>query len=115
MQVLIASAPGEIDALYEWLRSDGDIVKSASVKARESSDSASMGALEVVDVALTHVTGIGSLALALAAFWQSRSRPESIRITRSDGAVLVLNSGQETDSELIAQFLAANGEPSNTS
>jgi hypothetical protein len=67
-----------------------------------------MGALEVVDIVLTHATAVSSLALAVVAWRQARGKPESITITRPDGRQLTIRGGSDLAAEVIAEFLAGD-------
>jgi hypothetical protein len=73
-----------------------------------------MGLLDVVDVVLTHVTGLSALALALTAWRRSRSRPAPITITRPDGQVLTIGGEPEITSDLIVRFLSATDDAASS-
>lgn len=91
--------------LFGWLRADPDLVRGAEVRPGPAA-AGTLGALEVIDVLLGQATAISSLALAVEAWRRSRSRPETITITRADGATLTLPSGDAGNAEAIRQFLA---------
>ena len=116
MRLVFASENHEqIGALYDWLRADGGVARSAKVAVAEPSDPASMGGLEALDVILTHLTGAANLALATTAWFRSRSRPAPVTIARPDGAVLTIGGDSEVTSDLIVRFLSAEPEQADES
>lgn len=106
MQVWIGMDDAAASAdLFDWLRADVGLVRSAEVRPGPAGPE-KLGALETIDVVLGQATAISSLALAVEAWRRSRSRPETIVITRVDGATLTLPSGDAGNAEVIRQFLA---------
>jgi len=101
-----AENDGENAALYGWLRRDRDLARFAEVTGRGLPGSQTLSALDLVDVALTHLTGATSLALAITAWRQSRPRPVAITITRADGQTLTIDGDSPGTAELIRTFLA---------
>jgi hypothetical protein len=115
LHVSIASQqPDEFASLYVWLRSDRDLARRARVAVEASQDPAAMGALEVMDVVLTHIAGLTTLAIAVTAWRQSRRRPGPVTITRPDGQTLTIDGPPEVTSDLIIRFLSERGEPAQT-
>jgi hypothetical protein len=101
VRVRITADDGAISAeLYEWLRDD----RTAGVAA-VSTDSETLGALDVIDVVLTQVTAWANLAVAIAAWRQSRSPAPAVTLTRPDGATLTLVAGEAGSAALIQEFL----------
>ncbi|XTZ15280.1 effector-associated constant component EACC1 [Micromonospora echinospora] len=97
----------ETRTLYNWLRADQGLTRHAEIRAG-GSDPTRMGALDVIDIVLSQVTGLSALALAVASWRQSRSRPQPVTITRPDGETLVFHEPQQVDPEIIKAFLAAD-------
>jgi hypothetical protein len=111
VRVLIASKDsGDINSLYDWLRADRDLVRSAEITSEGTYDQTSMGALEVVSIILTEMTGLGSLAVSFATWWQSRSKAGAITLNRPDGQQLTIAGSPEVTSDLIIDFLSGNGQ-----
>ncbi|GAA0799797.1 effector-associated constant component EACC1 [Spirilliplanes yamanashiensis] len=108
MRVRIATADGvEGNALYSWLRGDPALVRDADVSAPEPA-AGEMGAMEVVDVVLTHGAALGGLAVSVATWLGTRTRRSTITITRADGATLTVSDADEVSPGLIEDFL--NGD-----
>jgi hypothetical protein len=106
MHVSIETAgDGEAAALYGWLRRDRDLARCADVVGGGRADPTSMSALEVIDVVLTHVTGIATLALSVFAWWQSRPRSAPVTIIRPDGRRLTVGGDPAVTAEVIVAFL----------
>ena len=105
MQVRIGTdqAAGTAE-LFEWLRADGDLSRSAEVRPGPSAPG-TQGALEIIDVVLGQATAISSLALAVEAWRRSRARPETITVTRADGATITLPRDADGNAEIIREFL----------
>jgi hypothetical protein len=101
-----AEDAGENAALYGWLRRDRDLARSAEVTGRGLPDSQTLSALDLIDVTLTHLTGLTSLALAVVAWRQSRPRPAVITVTRPGGQTLTIDGDSPATAELIRSFLA---------
>jgi hypothetical protein len=105
VRVLIDADGGDRTvALLGWLRRDPGVTRHATVTGRASADPTAMSALDVIDVVLTHTTGLGTLALALLAWRHSRPSPGPITLTRPDGQTLTINGTVSAD--LITAFLS---------
>ena len=114
MRVLVASSRSEdMASLYGWLCADRDLARSGRVTGTPSSDPTVMGALEVIDVVLTHVTGLASLAIAASAW--ARTRRSTVTVTRSDGQTLTIDGASDVTSDIITEFLSSTGEPAAAS
>jgi hypothetical protein len=98
--------PAESAALYGWLRRDRVLARNADVVARAPADPTTMASLALIDVALTHATGIATLALSVLAWRRSRPRPAPVTITRPDGSRLSVDGDPAVTAELIVAFLA---------
>jgi hypothetical protein len=105
---ILTDGPGELNALYGWLRADAALAREAEVRPAPP-PVGSMGALDVVDVVLTHATAMSSLAVAVLAWRQSRPRCPSITIVRADGHRLTVDHTSQLTAEMISEFLAASG------
>jgi hypothetical protein len=111
MRVLISSESDEqINALYRWFQADDDVARSARVSIGRPRELGSMGALETIDVVLTHAVAIGNLALAFMAFRQSRTNSSPLTITRPDGQTLTTDGSPEVTSEVITRFLSGGND-----
>lgn len=105
MRVRIATADGVAgNALYSWLRGDPTLPNDTDV-SMPSPRADSMGALDVLDVVLTHATALGSLAVSVATWLGTRAEPPMVTITRWDGATLTIRDGTAIDAGLIEKFL----------
>ncbi|MEV4624816.1 hypothetical protein AB0J90_00800 [Micromonospora sp. NPDC049523] len=102
---IVMDDPAASAELFDWLRADAGLVRSAEVRPGPA-DPGKLGALEIIDVLLGQATAISGLALAVDAWRRSRSRPETITISREDGATLTLPSGDAGNVDVIRQFLA---------
>ncbi len=103
MRVRIATVGGvEGNALYSWLRGDPVLARDTDVSA-PFPPAGSMGALDVVDVVLTHAIALGSLAVSVATWLGARAEPATVTVTREDGATLTISG--EADARLIEDFL----------
>ncbi|BCB73766.1 hypothetical protein GCM10022251_14080 [Phytohabitans flavus] len=109
-RLLISAEVHEIESLYEWLCMDRGLARVAAVSPADSRDPSSMSTLELINVILTHVGAAANLALALAAWRQSRSDPGVVTVTRPDGQVLTIGGSAEVTSELIVAFLSTNAQ-----
>ncbi|MFI5495161.1 hypothetical protein [Actinoplanes sp. NPDC051859] len=98
------------NALYSWLRADSALLRTADVDTGPAAPG-SMGALEVVEVVVGQLAALGSLAVSVAAWLDSRREPPAVTITRADGATLTIGSGVEVDAAVIEEFLSGDGGP----
>jgi hypothetical protein len=99
------SEPGAATAIYYWLRNDPSLAHHAQVRVGQPSNADTMGALEMVDVVLTHAAAAASLTLAFLAWREARPSRGSVTITRDDGQTLTLTAGQAVDGEVLRDFL----------
>lgn len=104
---ILTDGPGDFNALYGWLRADAALAREADVRSAPPPPG-SMGALDVVDVVLTHVTAMSSLAVAVLAWRQSRPGSPSITIVRADGHRLTVDHTSRLTAEMVSEFLAAS-------
>lgn len=90
----------EGNSLYAWL-SEAEVGEVTAPPPPPGQ----MGAFDVVDVLLTHATGLSGLAVAVATWIGTRRTPPAVTFTRPDGAKLTIAAGAEPDPELIEKFL----------
>jgi hypothetical protein len=102
---IAGSDPAESAALYHWLRADLNLARTAQVRAGQPA-AGQLGAVEIINLVLTHVTGIASLGLAVAGWRRSRARPGPTTITRADGKSLTVDGPPEVVAETIERFLS---------
>jgi hypothetical protein len=69
----------DLVSLYNWLRSDPD-VRPVRVGLDSGRPHGSMGALDVINVTLDHITAISAVLIAFASWRQSRPRPPDVTI-----------------------------------
>jgi hypothetical protein len=103
---ILADDPVELNALFGWLRADPALAREAGVRSAPPG-AGSMGALDVVDVVLTHVTAVSSLAVSVLTWRRSRPRPAPVTIVRADGSRLTVDDSARLTPEMISEFLAA--------
>lgn len=109
MQITIESAdPLDAASLRHWLGSDRDVAGSTMIHVR-AGGAETMGALEVMDVVLSNATAVSGLALAFAAWRQSRRPGGHTTIIRPDGQRLMIDGSPDVNADLIIRFLSANG------
>jgi hypothetical protein len=96
--------PAATADLFTWLRNDAGLIRAAEVRPGPA-ERGTQGALEIIDVVLGQATAISGLALAVEAWRRSRARPETITITRADGATITLPADADGNAEVIRQFL----------
>jgi hypothetical protein len=71
--------PAQLLSLFRWLREDASLVGRCTVGLGESTEPGHMGAAEIIDLTLTHLTAVTSVAIAYAAWRDSRAqRPRAI-------------------------------------
>ncbi|SNY03781.1 effector-associated constant component EACC1 [Paractinoplanes atraurantiacus] len=108
MQAQISSSDdAAIDALYAWLSADREL---AGVVSPGPADPTELGGFDI-DVVLTHIEAIASLAMSVAAFLHNRPDPERLIITRPDGAKLEIQGVTESTAAEIEEFLRPEEGP----
>ena len=101
---IAGSDPEESAALYHWLRADAGLAEHARIRAGRPAEG-HLGAIEIIDLVLTHATAGASLALAVAGWRQSRAKPGPTTVTRADGKGLTVSGPPEVVAETIERFL----------
>jgi hypothetical protein len=67
-------------SLFRWLVRDPDSRRDVAVSLDADAPEGSMGSLDVINAILTQATSIASLAVAIASWRDSRSKPASIKL-----------------------------------
>ncbi|MGW2014299.1 effector-associated constant component EACC1 [Streptomyces sp. NPDC001927] len=105
--------PDETAALrdfFRWLRNEEEPPGEVRLGAVPVPGAMS-GGLDVIDLVLTHSTGLASLALAFAGWRRARRSPAAFTVTRaSDGLSVTVEEGSEEAVRRLLQALAQ--EPS---
>jgi hypothetical protein len=81
VSVLIVNSddPTATSSLYGWLTRYPELGTYGTVAASVGPDEA-MGAIDIIDVVLTHVTGVGALLLALVSWRRTRAAEPTIKL-----------------------------------
>ena len=104
-----ASALG---SLHGWLRRDRELAAQADIGTSYHQVSGAMGALDVVDVVLTHMTGLSTLVLAVTAWRQTRRQPARPTFVINGVEIIATDDAAETLAALQRAARAAlNAEP----
>jgi len=101
-----ASADGELESLYAWLRDEPDVQRHALISLLgPESDATQMGtAFDVIQLVVDGGFQAANLALAYAA-WRA-TRTKASRVTIEHNGVIVTLDGSESDGlEAIVQVL----------
>jgi hypothetical protein len=109
LRIEVSSDAGNlaVSSLYRWLLRDPDARRDATVSLDADASDGAMGSLDIINVVLTQATSIASLAVAIASWRDSRSKPASIKITVCEQTVsLKGDSAKMTDS--ISQLLSSH-------
>jgi hypothetical protein len=83
-------------SLFDWLRRDQALTRYGRVNVSTRDAGGAMGALEVVDVTLTHATGIATLWLAFSAWRHSRRSAPHARFEVGGVEILAKDDAPET-------------------
>ncbi len=114
MQVRIRSDGTDdmtLHQLYRWLSNDSELAYEGTVEGRAPSGTGQMGALEVIDVTLTHVTSLGSLVMAYASWRAARRDSSSVTFERDGVSVTVQDASPQTIARIM-DALSGSGEES---
>jgi hypothetical protein len=102
--VVTVSIEGDGEAvsqLFRWLREDDAVARSARVSVASPIGSGHMGALEVINVALTHATGVAGLALAYASWRRSRAAAPEVTFTGNGVSIKVRDASPATIDQIV--------------
>ena len=80
-----------LNSMYRWLRQDPDLRREVDVELVADNHPGQMGAVDMVSVALTQLTGIGGLAVAVAGWWQSRADTPAAKVSLGGNTVSISN------------------------
>jgi hypothetical protein len=94
------SDPAAVSSLYRWLVRDPEMKQHAEVSLASGGAAGDMGALDVINIALTQAISLLSLAVAYAAWRDSRSKAPPITITIEGGASATLGRDSEENARL---------------
>ena len=106
--------PATAASLYRWLRDDPDSRRDLDVALDSEPRPGQMGAFDVITALVTESTGIGSLAVAFAAWRDSRRRPPTVKVSLgADAVVLSADSVEQLTAALteLAEKHAADRDP----
>ncbi|MFI9030354.1 hypothetical protein [Streptomyces sp. NPDC053560] len=102
----------EFRSLHRWLRDGGPELRAAGVTVRDVGEDPAPGemggAFEVIQLLVEHGAGWGSLALAVAAWWEAH-RPRSSVTFERDGTKVTLTGAELRDEETVRRALARLG------
>jgi hypothetical protein len=76
-----ADGEEETRSFYRWLREDPDARREYAVSLESRIHPGEMGAVDVLTAVVTQLTSIGTLAVAFAAWRDSRARPSAVKIS----------------------------------
>ncbi|MBB5874447.1 hypothetical protein F4553_007881 [Allocatelliglobosispora scoriae] len=92
--------------LYRWLRDDQEVAASAKVLRNSHTPPGHMGAVETIDLVITHVTAIASLLISYASWLKSRSRPPQCTFSIGGLDVTPRDASPATTEQLITVLTA---------
>ncbi|GAA1500014.1 hypothetical protein GCM10009827_004540 [Dactylosporangium maewongense] len=95
-----------VQTLHGWLLRDPGLAADADISQR-SSAGGHMGALDVIDLVLTHAVAVGGLVLAFASWRRARPDAPPIVFTVEGISVTASDSSPETLERIRATLLAA--------
>lgn len=99
-----------LTSLYRWLRGDESVAGDVKVEFVAESETERMGAADVLCTVLSQLTAIGSLAVSVAAWRESRTAVPPLRI-RFGGATLEIPDATAGQLVTALHTLAAIAEP----
>ncbi|MEV4139165.1 hypothetical protein AB0J72_44250 [Dactylosporangium sp. NPDC049742] len=95
-----------VQTLHGWLLRDPGLAAEADISQR-SSAGGHMGALDVIDLVLTHAVAVGGLVLAFASWRRTRPDAPPIVFTVEGITVTAADASPETLERIRATLLAA--------
>jgi hypothetical protein len=84
-----------VNSLFRWLLRDRDARRDASFSLETRGPVGEMGALEVINVLLAEGTGFLNLAVAIAAWRESRQKPAAVTVIVNDRSVTLAGEAAE--------------------
>lgn len=104
-----------LTSLYRWLREDVAVRGEAEVELVSEPRSGEMGAAEVLCAVLGQVTSVGSLAVAFAAWRDSRSKTPPMRIRLGENSIDVGKATAEQLAMALDALAAMSDDPASGS
>lgn len=105
MQVNIAASADDgslaLTSLFRWLSRDPDVRRLVAVSMASGTSEGSMGSFDVICAVLTQAAGLGTLAVAIASWRDSRAGKVAIKVSAGSRSVSL-----EGDSGEIALAIA---------
>jgi Effector Associated Constant Component 1 len=98
--------PSAVNSLFRWLQRDRALRRGSSVSLSAQGPPGEMGALEAVNVIVTQGTALANLALAFAAWRDSRAKPVPISVT-VNAQTIILGAEDPDDMEREIRSLLA--------
>ncbi|KRV48324.1 hypothetical protein AQ490_25250 [Wenjunlia vitaminophila] len=106
ISVLDADDTDALRDFFRWLRQDDDAP--TDVRLVTESSPGAMGALDVINVTLTHGVGLANFALVYAGWRRARRSRAVLTFTRaSDGLSVTVEDGSEQAVRLLVDALSA--------
>jgi Effector Associated Constant Component 1 len=96
----------EMLSLFRWLSRDPDARRYVPVSLEDDGAGGTMGAADVISAVLTQVTSIGTLAVAIASWRDSRAQPAPVKIAAGDRSVIITTQSAD---EVLAMLQSLNG------
>ena len=97
----------EVLSLFRWLSRDPDARRYVPVSLGDDRADGTMGAADVISAVLSQATSIGTLAVAVASWRDSRARPAPVRIAAGDRSVIITSQSAEDVQAILESLLAA--------
>jgi hypothetical protein len=102
-----------LNSFYRWLSRDQDVRRYASVSLAPSGSAGEMGGLDTINILLTQGISLLNLAIAFAAWRDSRAKSSTIRVTVGDLSVTLSDESPEMAQSRIQVLLSEiSSEPS---
>ncbi|MEV4351786.1 hypothetical protein AB0J83_45620 [Actinoplanes sp. NPDC049596] len=95
----------ELADLHHALACDPELRPHATVTATVDEDATTLGAIDVIDIALTHAVAIATLVYSVAGNKKGRS---ATTFTAANGKTLTIKGGETYDPQIVIAFLEAN-------
>jgi hypothetical protein len=96
--------PDATSNLYRWLAADREVRENAQLSWSRTTETGTLGALDVINVVLGNAIALGSLVVSVANWRASRARSPIVRIER-DGVPLEVTGGSPEEVEKVVRAL----------
>lgn len=100
-----------LTSLYRWFREDLSAGADTKVELEAGTEPGHMGAADVLCMALTQLTSIGSLAVAFATWRESRSSAPPLRIRLGDATLELTDASDGQLASALHALAAMTDEP----